>query len=163
MNVAELGCRLESTLGRLAPQRIKKGPAASAALDTFGLYQSISRCLPHLHRLVTCRIRTREACRPVSVMPPPPSLREDGRLQDRLAGRTGATDRRTQGLSRARPNWVITRALAETSYARFKVTCLCDSSQYPSRHHRTHPYIWRQLASAALQISRVSRRTPWDW
>ena len=93
------------------PQRIKKGPAAAAALDTFGLYQSISRCLPHLHRLVTCRIRTREACRPVSVMPPPPSLREDGRLQDRLAGRTGATDRRTQGLSRARPNWVITRDL----------------------------------------------------
>ena len=33
-----------------------------------------ARCLPHLHRLVACRIRTREACRPVSATPPPPSL-----------------------------------------------------------------------------------------
>eukprot|EP00964_Phaeocystis_antarctica_P038196 scaffold21866_cov69-Phaeocystis_antarctica.AAC.5 len=151
MNVAELGCRLESA---------DWGAALRGPRQPISKYIAMPATL---HRLVTCRIRTREACRPVSVMPPPPSLREDGRLQDRLAGRTGATDRRTQGLSRARPNWVITRALAETSYARFKVTCLCDSSQYPSRHHRTHPYIWRQLASAALQISRVSRRTPWDW
>ena len=44
-----------------------------------------------------------------------------------------------------------------TSYARLMVTCLCNSSQYPSRHQRTHPYIWRQLASAALQIFRVSK------
>ena len=33
-----------------------------------------ARCLPHLHRLVACRIHTREACRPVSATPPPPSL-----------------------------------------------------------------------------------------
>eukprot|EP00964_Phaeocystis_antarctica_P044659 scaffold25663_cov63-Phaeocystis_antarctica.AAC.7 len=33
-----------------------------------------ARCLPRLHRLVACRIRTREACRPSSATPPPPSL-----------------------------------------------------------------------------------------
>ena len=33
-----------------------------------------ARCLPRLHRLVACRIRTREACRPASATPPPASL-----------------------------------------------------------------------------------------
>ena len=75
-----------------------------------------ARCLPRLHRLVACRIRTREACRPASATPPPPSLLACAKRCDTAPSR-----------------------LLEPATLRHPVT-LCDSAPMPSHpSHRGEP------------------------